>query len=151
MAKYRVRPVDVFYCMDCLEKDHSLVLHDDLESYCPVCGAHPDRQDFALKDENGDGVEDIDSDHPLALEMLYQIRMRLFRRAVYNAPLSTINDMIFQLMEIKTYRADGHPEPQGIRSGLMGDKLKVLQEIKLDLLIDDKPEKDIEITEGPIY
>jgi hypothetical protein len=151
MTKYEIYPVQIFYCIDCLEKDHMLIYHDDPNGNCPVCDAGPGRQAFALVDKDGSGVEDIDSDHPLALEMLHQTRMRTFRRAIYHAPLSTLEEMIIQLMEIRSFRADEHPEPQGVRSGLFGDKLKALQEIKGSLLINDKPEESIEVPDGPIY
>ena len=151
MTKYEVYQVQIFYCLDCLEKNHTLVYHEDSTSYCPVCGAAPERQDFALKDEYGDGVEDVDSDHPLALEMLYQSRMRLFKRAIFNAPLSTLSDMMVELMETIGFKRDEHPEPQGVRAGLFEDKINLLQEIKKSLLINNNPEENIQLEDGPIY
>lgn len=149
--EYEIYPVQVFYCTSCLKNNRKLVYHDNAIGDCPICGAGMDKQDFALKDENGNPVEEIDSDHPFALEMLYQSRMRVFNRAIENAPISTIEDMLITLMDIATFKRDEHPDPSGYRSGMIGDKLKALKDLKQNLVIQEHPEGEVELDDGPIY
>ena len=151
MADYVVYPVEVYYCIDCLERNNRHVYHYDSIGDCPVCGADMELQDFAIKDENGSGIAPVDSDHPIALEMLYQTRMRDLDKILDGAPLSTINDMLTKLMLISRFEAEKHPEPIAMRSGIIEDKLRDLNSIKDSLVINDRPEENIEIKDGPIY
>lgn len=149
--EYEIYPVQVFYCKSCLKNNRKLVYHDNAIGDCPVCGAGMDEQDFALRDNNGKPVEEINSDHPFALEMLHQSRMRTFYRAIKDAPMSTIDEMIIELMDIATFLRDQHPDAPSVRSGLIGDKLKALRDLRQNLAIKEHPEGEVELDDGPIY
>lgn len=151
MGKYQAFPIQVYYCTYCFEKTGSYIYHNNPNKICPVCYSGENRQECAVKNDDGSNVESILSDHPIALEMLYQTRMRILRTATDYAPLSTIEDMIGKLTEIKLFYSDEHPEPNGFRSGLILDKMKELNEVKNLLRVNLNPEDRVEISDGPIY